>query len=283
MPHAVVLSASAEASPQAGGEAALDLHEGISTPPLVGCPRWPEHQRLLNLTTGEVVRGRCKATNLCDYCAKLAAVENAELLALDASEYAPTVWIVLTTRSADVDARRFYRSREKLWKAVRRRWPAAEYAYLVEFTTGYGKASGGLRRPHWNLLVKGVPLDELDELGRVVRRVWCAREDATPGAQYVGTVEDAGGLMRYLALHFQKESQAPPKGWRGHRFRTSSGYLVRPASVLREEAKRSLRLKRLLWRGLSVPEAEGTLELASRESWELRYLNPSTVELGAAR
>lgn len=273
----------------------LDLHEGISDPKgrgaapgstrerLSGCPRWPEHQWLLNHSTGELVRGRCRATNLCDYCAKLAAVENAELLALDALEYAPTLWVVLTTRTPTTDAKRFYRSREQVWKSVRHRWPEAEYAFLVEFTTGYGSASGGHRRPHWNLLVKGVPTEALDEFRRVVVERWCAREDAEPWAQYVGTVEDAGGLMRYLALHFQKESQSPPKGWRGHRFRTSSGYLVRPASALRTEAKRSLRLKRLMWKGLSAPEAEGTLELREREEWSLQYVNPSTVWLEATR
>ena len=38
----------------------------------------------------------------CSYCAKLAAIENAEMLALDALENgAPEVWACLTTRSAD--------------------------------------------------------------------------------------------------------------------------------------------------------------------------------------
>jgi hypothetical protein len=264
----------------AGAAGALDLHKGISDPVganCTGCKRWPEHQRLLNHRTGEVVRGRCRATNLCDYCAKLAAVENAELLALDAIEYAPQLWVVLTTRTATADAKRFYRSREQVWKAVRRRWPAAEYAFLVEFTTGYGRLSGGLRRPHWNLLVKGVPVEDASELEAVVRAVWCSREDAEPQAQFVGEVREAGGLMRYLALHFQKESQAPPKGWRGHRFRCSSGYLVRPASVLREEAKRSLRLKRLLWRGLDLETAE--FELSAAPTWSLVHVNPATVDL----
>jgi hypothetical protein len=31
-------------------------------------------------------------------------------------------------------------------------------------------------------------------------------------------------LSRYLALHFQKESQKPPKGFRGYRFITSRRY-----------------------------------------------------------
>src|SRR4051794_28082344 len=92
----------------AGGlaEPALDLHEGISAPggvrthsavdgtllweaiaqaplPASGCPRWPEHLRLRS-SLGEVVPGRCRATNKCAYCARLAAVETSEMLMLDA-------------------------------------------------------------------------------------------------------------------------------------------------------------------------------------------------------
>jgi hypothetical protein len=275
-----VYAGAADPSTSALAPAPLDLHEGISDPAEFGCPRWPESLRLLNRTTGELVRGRCRATNLCGYCAKLAAVENAELLAIDAMEHAPAVWIVLTTRTPDVRPASFWRSREQVWKAVRRRWPAAEYAFLVEFTTGYGARSGGLRRPHWNLLVKGVPVDELDELRQVVVAVWCRREDAEPAAQHVGAIAEVGGLMRYLALHFQKESQAPPAGWRGHRFRTSRGYLVRPAAELRAEAKRSLRLKRLIWRGLPAELAELELELLSAHEWELRQVRPETFRPG---
>src|SRR3954470_17776219 len=138
----------------AGGReaAALDLHEGIPDPAAGGCPRWPETMRLRS-SLGEVVRGRCRATNQCAYCARLAAVENSELLALDAlAGDAPQVWAVLTTRTATLDTARFYLSREKLMKALRRRWPSCEYTALVEFTTGYGPRSGGRRRPHWNLL-----------------------------------------------------------------------------------------------------------------------------------
>jgi hypothetical protein len=218
-----------------------------------------------------MVRGRCRATNLCDYCARLAAVETAEMLALDALEgSAPQLWLVLTTRTADVDPSRFYRSREKVWKAIRRRWPDAEYVGLVEFTTGYGLRSGGERRPHWNLLVKGVPVEAEAELRELVRRVWCSREDAEPWAQFVGPVSEVGGLMRYLALHFLKESQAPPRGWRGHRVVASRGYFALGRAEARARARRALRLKRLLWQGLELDEAEAELARRELERWELR-------------
>src|SRR3954465_13913530 len=65
--------------------AALDLLEGNSAREGLGCPRWPAELGLLS-TLGAYVRGRCHAVNLCDYCARMAARETAELLQLDAVE-----------------------------------------------------------------------------------------------------------------------------------------------------------------------------------------------------
>lgn len=262
----------------------LDLHEE-SSDPRQGCERWPEPFRLLNEATGELVKGRCGATNLCAYCARLAAVENSECLALDAVENtAPGLWIVLTTRTATIDTRRFYRSREQLWRAVSRRWPEAEYAALVEFTTGYGPTSGGKRRPHWNILVKGIPVGDLQELRELVTAIWCRREDAEPAGQFLGEIGEAGGLMRYLALHFQKESQAPPPGWRGHRFLKSRGYFDAPMPEVRERAKRALRFKREVWKlDQHAPElpselvdelANRALELEDATTWRLKVIGP---------
>ena len=61
--------------------------------------------------------------------------------------------------------------------------------------------------------------------------------------------------MRYLALHFQKESQSPPKGWPGHRFTSSRGYFPDGAVAARERAKRSLRLGRAVHWANAVSEA----------------------------
>lgn len=247
----------------------LVLHEGISTPnPAAsvkvgrgedpwregGCDRWPETMRLVS-SDGVVRRGRCRATNLCSYCAKIAAVENAEMLAIDALEHgAPEVWACLTTRSADPSPASFYGARQKVRKALRRRWPECQDATLVEFTTGYGPRSGGERRPHWNALLKGVPVSAVEEAQEVVARVWCGQVDAEPSLQHVAPVSEAGGLMRYLALHFQKESQTPPLGWRGHRFVASRGYFPDGAAVAREKARQSLRLGRAVWWANAVAE-----------------------------
>jgi hypothetical protein len=251
--------------------ASLDLHKGISTSTVQGCPRWPEHLRL-RASNGDLVRGRCRATNQCDYCARLAAVETAEVLAIDALEgTAPVLWAVLTTPRASIDPSDFWRAREFVVRALRRVWGCVEYAALVEFTTGYGPRSGGRRRPHWNLLLKGVDADDQAEVLDVVDRQWCSRVGGHRDAQHVGTVDEIGGLMRYLALHFQKASQAPPKGWRGHRFMHSRGYLSERTPALRRRAREQLQLRRELWKVRRDADRAG-VELVDGEAFDLAEL-----------
>src|SRR4051812_13545167 len=281
-----------QGSAPSGPQGRLDLHEGISDPLSTGgCQRWPERMRLRS-SQGELVRGRCRSTNLCAYCARLAAVENSELLALDAlAGDAPQVWAVLTTRSTSRTPADFYRSREQVIKALRRRWPGCEYAALVEFTTGYGPRSGGARRPHWNLLLKGIPADALDQARDVIVGVWCDREDARPEGQYIGRVQDTGGLLAYVALHFQKDSQKPPAGWRGHRFLKSRGYLSTATPEAREAARRSLRHKREVWRairrGLGAHDAElaahEAMAIADATTWEMCHVPVGVDEIPADR
>jgi hypothetical protein len=251
----------------AGAAGALDLHGAIGDPPpqLGGCQR---SKWWLLSSQGELVRCRCKASNLCGYCARLKAVETSEMLLLDAGEVAPAVYAVLTAREllSRSECRDHLR---QLRKALKKRWRSIEWAVLVEF-----QRRGAL---HLNLLVKGVGVDDVDELrARVVER-WCDRVDAEPQAQFVGVISDGPGLVRYIALHFLKPDQAPPVGWRGHRWSYTRGYLVRPAGELREEARASLRYKRELWRaageGLVGLEAEIVAEaavaLSEATSWQL--------------
>ncbi len=207
-----------------------------------------------------LVKGRCKATNLCDYCARIAAVETSEMLLLDAMEYAPTLYVVLTAREL-LTRPVCRRHLDKLLRSCRRRWPSIEWAVLVEF-----QRRGAL---HLNLLVKGVAVEDADQLRELMRAGWCRRVDALPWYQWVGEVTSGAGLVRYISLHFLKPSQAPPKGWRGHRFSCTRGYLVRPASEMRQEAKRSLRLKRALHRGVPGDLLEQELELEAAIEWDL--------------
>ncbi len=273
--------AATTADPPGRAEGApLDLHKVVwhPDPSHGGCGRWPENLWLVN-DWGEMVRGRCRASNACAYCAKLFAVETAEMLALDAMDGdAPRVWAVLTTRTATLDVSAFYHARKLVQRAVRRRWPAAEFAWVIEWTTGYGARSGGLRRPHWNVLVKGVDTADVDQLREVIARVWCQHVDAVADAQYTGAVSEVGGLMRYLALHFLKESQQPPAGWHGHRFTATRGYFATTRPEARRNARRALQVKRELWKlGEDIPadvaleSAEGAVRQRSERVWVLAH------------
>lgn len=240
---------------------ALDLHEGIGDPRLCGgCQRWPEHLRLVNCATGELALGRCRATNLCPYCARLFAVETSEMLLLDAMEYAPTLYVVLTARE-HLDHSHLKRHLTQLRRSLRKTWAGIEWAALREY-----QGRGAL---HVNLMVKGVPVEHVERFRRSLCNVWCSRADAEPVGQYVGVIADELGVVKYVTLHFMKESQAPGLGWRGHRFSCTRGYLVRPAAVMREEARTSLRLKRKLWRGVSLEVALAELEADAAIPWAL--------------
>jgi hypothetical protein len=210
----------------------------------------------------------------------LAAVENSELLALDGLlGIAPVVWLVLGTGTDELDPAHFYAARNHLVKALRREFPdrRIDWAALVEFTTGYSVQSGGRRFPHWNVLLKGVSEADTARIRAVVERVWCGREDlkATREAQHVGTIHSTGGLMRYLSLHFQKQSQSPPAAWRGHRFLKSRGYLWTATPEAREIARQALRLKRELRKanaaGYHGEDAEHAAQLALYEASELSW------------
>jgi hypothetical protein len=224
---------------------------------------------LLNELTGELVRGRCRATNLCRYCQRLYVVETVEMLTLDALEYAPELWTVLTAREHLTRAQ-CRRHLAQLRKAVRRRWPRSEWFVQVEF-----QRRGAL---HLNLLHKGVAAGELEELHATLAGVWCSRVDALPAGQWSGRIEDGLGVVRYVSkmlAHGLKREQAPPLGWRGHRTSQTRGYLVRPASVMREEARQSIRRKRLLHQ---ARQGEGDVEqlyeqlLAASEATTWRFV-----------
>jgi len=283
--------------------AGLDLHEELSHPPAaaiaLACTCRPEHLRLRS-EHGELVQPRGRCVNRCDYCARLAAVENCEMLALDAMEGdAATVLLVLTTRTVTVEMAQFSRGLELVKRALRRkgRWPAAEYACLVEFTTGYGERSGGQRRPHWNLMLKGIPAEDAADVQTIAARVWCKHVDAAPAAQHATPIYAGEGLTRYLALHFQKASQEPPAGFSGQRFNCSRGYFTGcTRAAARARAHESLALKREVWRqeqrtDAGRPETAHDVELlaqlayraALRTHWVLVHPNGAPASADKAR
>jgi hypothetical protein len=178
---------------------------------------------------------------------------------------------VLTAREhlTRAECRRHLR---QLLQAARRRFPAVEWFVQVEF-----QRRGAL---HLNLLVKGVRYEDEEELRAILTRRWCARVDALPVGQWSGVVADGVGVVRYLSkmlAHGLKAEQAPPLGWRGHRTSQTRGYLVRPAGVMRQEARRALRVKRRIWRGDDASTAELEVAAAELVEWELRFVNPATT------
>jgi hypothetical protein len=268
--------------PWVAAGAALGLHEGIASSeapyePPKGCARWPS-ALWLQSTLGVLVQGRCKATNLCDYCAVMAGIENCEVLWHDAlSNSTPTIWTVLGTRSTSTNMADFRIARQRVMEEARKAFPDAEAATLIEYTTGYGRNAGGARRPHLNWTWKNV--DDAEKLHAVTLKPWLAQVDATAQAhsfeRCVRSINEMGGLARYLANHLTKESQRPPTGFRGHRFRTTRGYLAEPLPAAREQARQALRFRRELWKarqaGLDGQEAEDAAQRALYEANELAW------------
>ncbi len=251
---------------------ALDMHEGIGTPrALGGCSRWPANLRLL-ASDGRLVPGRCRATNLCTYCATLYAVETAEVLTRDAlGGNAPTLWLVLTAREhlTRADCREHLR---KLRRALRRRWPAVEWFVQVEF-----QRRGAL---HLNLLIKGVPAADADELRTRAVSLWCSRVDAEPVGQWLEPIDAAELVTSYiskLVVHGLKSTQRPPIGWRGHRTSSTRGYFNAPMWKLRREAREALQERRELHKAFEAGyvgvdaevEVAGELARARRRRWQL--------------
>lgn len=217
----------------------------------------------------------------------LAGIENTEVLWQDAlNNSAPTFWTVLGTRTVTLDMASFTNARKLVMRAAKGVAPDAEAAVLVEYTTGYGANSGGERRPHWNWTWKNVPDERREELHAAVVEAWVRNKDvdatwkAHKYERSARAIHEMGGLSRYLADHLVKESQRPPEGFRGHRFRTTRGYLAEPLPAAREKARAALRLRRELWkaeqRGLT---GEAALEAAQRSLYELGELSWTLVRL----
>lgn len=259
--------------------------------PRRGCPRWPAGL-LLRWQRGDVVgyaAGRCKGTNVCDYCSIQAAHENARMLAIDALDGpAPEVVGILGTRTPTADPKPFYLGRQLVVRALRREFGrGVEYACQSEFTTGNGPRAGGQRRPHWNLLVKGVAGGQAADVEAIAVAVWCQHVDAEPQAQYVQELQSTAAFMRYVAMHFQKQSQAPPPGWAGQRFNCSRGYFEgRTRREMRHLARAELQRERTIFKvRRDAPELDpdDVLEVAEQLLWQHYERSWSIVSVGPRR
>lgn len=184
----------------------------------------------------------CGRSNSCDYCARRAAISNVLTVSLDAREGTPPRHgITLTTRDPGFDEVRFRRAVAQWFRWLRSEVGPVEYLGLVEWTTGKGTRSGGQRRMHQHTLVKGLPDDvDIDALWRGGKRRW----ERLTGAWRVELRElrSAAGATAYIVGHHHKTEQAPPRGWKGRRFRASKGYFApRTSPELREQVRERMR------------------------------------------
>lgn len=190
---------------------------------------------------------RCK-NRRCRSCDTREALELARVLKLDALVRPVEAVMVLTTQDpADSHrAEKFRRAFEQVCKALRRRWPAMAYLSMVEFTTGTSARSGGFRRMHTHVLLRGLAGVDLREVEKIAARVWCSRMSGTQAvAQRVEAIRSHDALVSYLAHHHRKPGQQPPDWWTGKRTRSSRNWWSRPIAELRQEAREQLRLERL--------------------------------------
>jgi hypothetical protein len=234
------------------------------------CRRWDGNTFLVATLDGRldgVHASVCNSPNKCGYCARRVALENVKMLELDVHRGpGPEILLVLTTPAVTLDMSRFYGPLQQVMRALRLRWPV-RYCSLLEYTTGHAPRSGGQRRPHLNVLLKGVAPQDADPVRELVHRVWCPQTGAVPEATYAAPIRDVGGLSKYVAAHFQKTSQRPPDGFKGQRFNPSKGrwrYWNGDLSTadMREQASRALALEALRYQG----ELKG-LTGAELEAW----------------
>jgi hypothetical protein len=240
---------------------------------------------------------RCGASNRCDYCAMLSAVENSVVLQLDAfdGDFA-RVAITTTTWKPYVDPRSLANAERQLWRALRRDFPMLDYCGVLEWTPGTALTSGGHRRPHIHHGVKRMTYDPVDAVvvgeddwGNSIERLprWEShvstlwRRYSPDGAWRVecAPLRSPMGMIRYMILHHYKRSQAPPPGTRNvKRLRpsigtmTRPGYFNRPVAEYRAQAREMLRDERLYAKTVELLELPDRLPEALFEELVARSL-----------
>lgn len=215
---------------------------GAISDSLRDCRGEPFEWWLLNLTTAELVRPRCKAPNRCSHCRELGARETVEMIDLAAEEAPPTLYMVLTC-SEFISRAELRRDLCQIRRSARRIWPDFEYFCAIEW-----QARGAI---HVNLLLRGPSVGAAALALKVVYRVWRRRHRTVWVAQScspITSAREAGAYVHKLGQYLAKDDQSAPPGWRGHRSSQTRGFLPRPASEMRAEAVLSLR-----WKAIRAP------------------------------
>jgi hypothetical protein len=185
---------------------------------------------------------------------------------MDAEVSAPDVCITLTTRDPDLPARVYRDGSAVLFRRLRRRFGRVDYFGAIEFTTGRGSRSGGLRRLHGHYLTKGLGAVDPLEVEHLTRDTW--RETTGAFVVEVAHLVTPGAALGYLGLHHRKPEQAPPAEWRGMTERASRGYFHRPVAELRAAARFELAAEAHAY-ATGLPLELARIEVANREPAEL--------------
>jgi hypothetical protein len=188
--------------------------------------------------------------------------------------------MTLTTQDPDISPASFRNGVAAVFKRLRRKYGrSVEYFGMVEFTSGEGTHSGGHRRIHQHILLKGLPanVDVLD-VEHDVRETWQASTGAT--RVEVAGLRTPGGALGYLALHHKKPKQAPPADWHGMVERHSLGYFHQPIAELRQQARDELRTEAISW-STGLPPELAAIELELPD-WQpvlvAEYVGRSVIE-----
>jgi|SRR5579884_888948 len=210
------------------------------------CPN-PRRGVAFRLASGLLVPVPCGQIR-CEHCSRFHGLVALEMVRSTSERMGnPEVAVTLTSVDPDRDVSRMWsRDTEQVLRALRRRWPLTEYLAFMEWTTGQGTRSGGRRRPHSHLLVRGVPREAAAVAEELVRDVWASRTGAN--RVEVAPLRAAENGVAYLALHHLKGGQAPPEGWTGRRLRASvpcpergrPGWWGADPGALRRQARREV-------------------------------------------
>jgi hypothetical protein len=188
--------------------------------------------------------------NSCPTCGPRKADVLRAMLGALALTHTPDGVLVLTTQNPRdaYDPGKFTKSMEQVVRALRKRWPELEYLGFIEFTTGLASTSGGRRRIHTHVFLRGC--SDLIEAQAIASRVWCSRmAGASRKRQTVEEIRTPEAMFKYLASHHLKVEQAPPSDWWGKRVRPSRGWWPeRPVSEWRAEGEALVSLERRVWR-----------------------------------
>ena len=122
--------------------------------------------------------------------------------------------MTLTTQDPDIDAATFRNAVAAVFKRLRRRYGrSVEYFGMVEFTSGQGTHSGGRRRIHQHILLKGLPAhaDVLD-VERDVRETWPNLQPAQPVSKSPSSAHPAAPSATSPSTTRNPSKPHPPTG-----------------------------------------------------------------------